>query len=78
MSRFEDRKKIDVNKKEDKIGKGIFFEKTENTKFIRKTYHLTEDIIKAIAVMGVVEDKEKSEIVREALKNYIPDKYFDM
>jgi hypothetical protein len=33
---------------------------------------------KAIAVMGAVENKEKSEIVREALKNYIPDKYFDM
>lgn len=47
-------------------------------KFIRKTYHLTEEIIDAIAIYSSFERKDKSEIIREAIKKYIPEKYFLM
>ncbi len=44
----------------------------------RQTYYLTEDIIKALKLYSAFEDKDKSDTVRQALREFIPDKYFDM
>lgn len=81
QSRFENRNTRDVSKETKNKGKKVFFEKTEddtNQDYIRRTYHLSNKLIQAIAIMGAMEGKEKSEIVREALKEYIPEKYFNM
>ena len=51
---------------------------TEVESYVRKTHHLTQDIVDAIAIYSSFERKEKSEIVREALLNYIPEKYIKM
>lgn len=48
------------------------------SKLKRQTYYLTEDIIKALKLYSAFEDKDKSESVRQALKEFIPDRYFDM
>ncbi len=77
MSRFDNRNKINIEKNE---GKKVFFQKTEKDKkliYTRKTYHLSEEIVKALALMSAFEGREKSEIVRESLKEYIPKKYFN-
>lgn len=44
----------------------------------RQTYYLSEDIIKALKLYSAFEDKDKSKTVRQALKEFIPDKYFGM
>jgi hypothetical protein len=46
--------------------------------YVRKTYHITQDLVDAIAIYSSFERKDKSEIVREALRNYIPEKYIKM
>lgn len=48
----------------------------EETK--RQTYFLTPELIRAISLMSAHENKDKSVIVREALKVYIDEKYFNM
>ena len=45
---------------------------------IRRTYYLDETLIKALDLFAVYSRKDKSEIVREALKAYIPAKYQEM
>lgn len=44
----------------------------------RQTYYLEEDTIKAIGLKSVLESRDKSEIVREALKKYIEKNYFEL
>lgn len=51
---------------------------TNKQDYKRQTYFLTDDLIQAIAFKSVFDKMDKSEIVREALKSYIEDKYFDM
>ncbi len=43
--------------------------------FKRQTYYITELQIRALAIMGAHENIDKSEIVRQALNQYIPQKY---
>lgn len=52
--------------------------KTKKQEYKRQTYFLTEDIIQALAFKSVFDKMDKSEIVREALKQYIDSKYFEM
>lgn len=52
--------------------------KTKKQDYKRQTYFLTDDLIQAIAFKSVFDKMDKSEIVREALKAYIEDKYFEM
>lgn len=52
--------------------------KKQHSDFKRQTYFLTEDLISGIAFKSVFEKRDKSEIVREALKAYIENKYFNM
>lgn len=47
-------------------------------KYIRQTYHIVPAQKKAIALMAAHEQLDKSEIVRQALDNYIPKKYIQM
>ena len=44
----------------------------------KQTYYFTPDIIKALGLMSAFESQDKSGIIREALCNHIPQKYFDM
>lgn len=41
----------------------------------RQTYYLTKELIRALALMSAYKDIDKSEIVREALKEYIPETF---
>lgn len=50
----------------------------DNEEYKRQTYYLTPDQIKALRLCAAFEEKDKSEIVREALEKYIDKKYFDM
>lgn len=52
--------------------------KTNKQDYKRQTYFLTDDLIQAIAFKSVFDKMDKSEIVREALRAYIEDKYFNM
>ena len=52
--------------------------KTKKQDYKRQTYFLTEDLIQALAFKSVFDKMDKSEIVREALRAYIEDKYFNM
>lgn len=71
---------------DDKETNNIIIEQTSNIvnnqtrkqEYKRKTYFLTDELIKAIALKSAHDDMDKSEIVREALKSYIEDKYFYM
>lgn len=47
-------------------------------KLRRQTYYITELYIQAIEQMAFYERMDKSEIVREALKQYIPSKYLNL
>lgn len=42
-----------------------------------QSYYLTPELIKAIALMSVFDEKDKSTIVREALESYIPKEYLE-
>lgn len=57
-------------------------EKNENNKGLwelrRQTYYVPEIIIDALGFKKVFEDKDISEIVREALVSHIEDKYLRM
>lgn len=46
--------------------------------YIRKTYYLTQPLIDSLAVYSTFEKLDISEIVREALEKYIPEKYKEM
>ena len=52
--------------------------KTKKQDYKRQTYFLSDDLIQAIAFKSVFDKMDKSEIVREALKTYIEEKYFKM
>lgn len=52
--------------------------KTKKQDYKRQTYFLTDDLIQAIAFKSVFDKMDKSEIVREALRAYIEDKYFNI
>lgn len=61
------------------IGKPQVIEESEaGDKYIRQTYHIEPVQKKAIALMAAHEQLDKSEIVRQALENYIPKKYIQM
>lgn len=47
-------------------------------KMRRQTYYITELYIQAIEQMAFYEKMDKSEIVREALEQYIPTKYINL
>lgn len=53
-------------------------DKFENNKPKRATYYITPVYIEAIEQMAFYEKMDKSEIVREALKQYIPSKYLNL
>ncbi len=63
---------------DDKSTSNIVNNKTKKQDYKRQTYFLTDDLIQAIAFKSVFDKMDKSEIVREALKTYIEDKYFKM
>ena len=63
---------------DDKSTSNIVNNETKKQEYKRQTYFLTEDLIQAIAFKSVFDKMDKSEIVREALKAYIEDKYFKM
>lgn len=50
----------------------------QETKTRRQTYFLTEELIRAISLKSAFEQRDKSDIVREAIKSYIEDKYFSL
>lgn len=57
---------------------GKLVDASKSTDYKRQTYYLEEDLIQAIGLKAVFEKKDKSEIVREALRAYIEDKYFNL
>lgn len=63
---------------EDKEKSNIVNSKTKKQDYKRQTYFLSDDLIQAIAFKSVFDKMDKSEIVREALKSYIEDRYFNM
>ena len=56
----------------------IVNKETIKQNYKRQTYFLTDELIQAIAFKSVFDKMDKSEIVREALRSYIDDKYFEM
>lgn len=63
---------------DDKETSNIVNNKTNKQEYKRQTYFLTDDLIQALAFKSVFDKMDKSKIVREALKSYIEDKYFEM
>ena len=61
-----------------KQSSNIVNNETSKQTYKRQTYFLTDELIQAIAFKSVFNKMDKSEIVREALKQYIEDKYFNM
>ena len=61
-----------------------FFEESKQTSkktnkdYSKKTYYLSEEHIKAINLYSAFEEVDKSEIIRNAIESYIPEKYFEM
>lgn len=49
----------------------------ENNNVKRQTYYIEPWLISAIELMSLNENKNKSDIVNEALEKYIPQKYKD-
>lgn len=47
-------------------------------KLVNRTYSIPEKIDKALKIKAVIEGKDAVEIVREALRSFIEDKYFNM
>lgn len=50
----------------------------EQEKMVNRTYAISEKIERAMKIKSAIEGKKPVDIVREALQNYIDDKYFDM
>ena len=85
MSKFENRPRRTIEK-----GTAVFFEndekKTESEKEtaidydekIRQTFYVTRLQKRALALMSAHEQIDISEIVREALEAYIPNRYKSM
>lgn len=44
----------------------------------RQTYYIEPDMIKAIGLKSVLEGRDKSDIVRAALEQYLEKKYFEI
>lgn len=63
---FADTSNVEMYKNEDE-------NKEEELK--RQTYYLTKELIRALALMSAYKEIDKSEIVREALKEYIPETF---
>jgi hypothetical protein len=53
-------------------------EENDPDKLRRQTYYITELYIKAIEQMAFYEKMDKSEIVRAALEEYVPQKYLKL
>lgn len=74
----------DRNVKIEKTKTDSFFRNTsleedklkEKDKLKRQTYYLTNEIITALSLYSVYENMDKSQIVRKALKEFIPEEYF--
>lgn len=47
-------------------------------KMVNRTYAISEKIERAMKIKSAIEGKKPIDIVREALQDYIEDKYFDM
>lgn len=47
-------------------------------KLVNRTYAISEKIDRALKIKSAVEGKKSVDVVRDALKAYIEDKYFDM
>lgn len=58
----------------DEFIKGAEKKKPE-IRLIRRTYYLTQELIDSVEAMAYHEKKDKSDIIREALEKYIPEKY---
>ncbi len=52
--------------------------KISEKNYVRKTYHVTQDIVDTLALYSAFEKVDKSEVVRKALEKHIPQKYFQM
>jgi len=52
-------------------------EKKVDEELIRKTYYMTDTIVKALALMSVTDDRNISEIVRDILEKNIPQNFID-
>ena len=75
-------KNTEVEAKEDSREEKAVVSETKSTKKAKietkvQSYYLTPELIKAIALMSVFDEKDKSTIVREALENYIPKEYIE-
>ncbi len=51
--------------------------KKEEEEYVRQTYHLNEYLIQALSMLSGFERRDKSEIVRSALKQYIPERILE-
>ena len=49
---------------------------TDASNYKRQTYYMSQNIIDALSLYAFVNKKDKSSVVREAIKRYIEDKYF--
>lgn len=47
-------------------------------KFISRTYAISEEMDRAIKIKSAIEGKKPIDVVREALKSYVDEKYFNM
>lgn len=75
-------KNTEVESKEDSTEEKAVVTETKSTKKAKletkvQSYYLTPELIKAIALMSVFDEKDKSTIVREALESYIPKEYLE-
>lgn len=72
----------DNNKAEHKGVNNTNCKQTNNTncnqELKRQTYYLEDTMIKALGLKAVLEGRDKSEIVRTALKEYIEANYFEL
>lgn len=53
-------------------------ETIDTNNIVNRTYGIEKDVDKALKIMCAIEGKKPIDIVRQALRNAIDDKYFDM
>jgi len=78
MGAKDEQIKVQRQTQEQQQSKQTLQEEIDPEKPKRATYYITPVYINAIEQMAFYEKMDKSEIVREALKQYIPSKYLNL
>lgn len=69
--------RVTLEERESKRQNPLFKNTSTRSSLVKRTYTLPLDLIKALDIYAAYTSKDKSEIIRDALHQAIPDKYID-